>query len=189
MLYIRSLRMTPAKRAPYGWCMGAIFVQKRWSRASLFFLEGIPPAWLLWYMLAGCIYIHTVTRTPAPSSRKRKQTCFQQKSRYRTETSWCNRLRLESASAGARHVFPSSYKLFSRAATHYYWLYSWLISCLVCRESANCKNINVHHVSPECIKCFILAEHQTKKNTQYSVDYYRTQREPKRRWNLFFILA
>lgn len=65
------LQMTPAKRAPYGWCMGAIFVQKRWSRASLFFfLEGIPPAWLLWYRLADFIYIHAVTRKPAPTAGK-----------------------------------------------------------------------------------------------------------------------
>lgn len=36
----------------------------------LFFLEGIPPAWLLWYRLAGCIYIHTVTRQPEPTAEK-----------------------------------------------------------------------------------------------------------------------
>lgn len=35
-----------------------------------FFLEGIPLAWLLWYRLAACIYIHTVTRKPAPTAEK-----------------------------------------------------------------------------------------------------------------------
>lgn len=85
----------------------------------LFFLEGIPPAWLLWYRLAGCIYIHTVTRKPAPTAEKEADL-------FATEVSLQNWNKLTQpvtvGPAGARHVFQSSYKLFLGAATSYYRL-------------------------------------------------------------------
>ncbi len=104
-LYIRCLRMTPAQRAPYGWCMGDIFVQKRWSRASLFFCRGNSSC-LAALIQAGWLYLHTYSNKEAC----RKQICFQQNSHYRTETSWCNQLRLESTSEAG--VFQSPYKWF-----------------------------------------------------------------------------
>lgn len=46
---------TPARRAPFGWCMAAIFVRKRWCRESFIFrrgrsscLGGLIPAVLLY---------------------------------------------------------------------------------------------------------------------------------------------
>lgn len=160
--------MTPAKRAPYGWCMGAIFCSEALIQGEslfFFFLEGIPPAWLLWYRLAGSIYIHTVTRTPAPSNRKGSRLVFNRslatelKQADATGYGW----NLHQQVPNTSFIHLTNY--FSRGATRRYWLYSWLINCLVCRESANYKNVNGHHVSPERIKCLILAEHQTKETT------------------------
>lgn len=69
------------------WVMhGSHFCSGALIQGDPFFSQGIPPAWLLWYRLDGCIYIHTVTRTHVPAV-EREADLF-----YRTETSWCNQL-------------------------------------------------------------------------------------------------
>lgn len=60
MLYIPVVQMFIAKGGQYP---GAIFIQKHWSRTSLF-LEGIPPAWLLWYKLESYIYKPLMSSKP-----------------------------------------------------------------------------------------------------------------------------
>lgn len=52
--------MTPARRAPFGWCMAAIFVQKRWCRASFILGEGDPLALEVWNRLCCCTHMSTV---------------------------------------------------------------------------------------------------------------------------------
>lgn len=97
---------------------------------SGFFKEGIPPAWLLWSRPSGYIYIHTVTRKPAPTVEK-EADLFSTESRCRTETSWCNQLRL---SQQVLDTSLSQLKNYFQAATIIYWLFSpwkhfWSIEC------------------------------------------------------------
>lgn len=72
-MYIRCLR---AHRAPCGWCMGAIFVQKRWSRASLsffFFFRGNSSC-LAALIQAGCLYLHTYSNKEACTNSRKGST-------------------------------------------------------------------------------------------------------------------
>lgn len=106
---------------------------------GFFFLEGIPPAWLLQYRLAGCIYIHTVTRKPAPTAEK-EADLFSTK----LKQNWNKLMQPVTVGvyiwAGARLVFQSPYKLLlGLQLTIIYWLFSWLINCLVHGVSANSK--------------------------------------------------
>lgn len=103
------LRITPAKRAPYGWCMGAIFVQKRWSRASPFFFGGNSSC-LAALIQAGWLYLHTYSNKAAWANSRKG-------SRFVCNRSLATELKQADATscgwtciwAGARHVFPSSY--------------------------------------------------------------------------------
>lgn len=106
---------TPAQRAPYGWCMGAIFVQKRWSRASQVFFSFFRgnSSCLAALIQAGWLYLHTYCGKEACSnSRKGSRFVFS-----RSETSWCNQLQLGLSCTGARCSMPLSvaHHMVSRA--------------------------------------------------------------------------
>lgn len=120
MLYIRFMWMTPAQRAPYGWCMGAIFVQKRWSRASLFFRGN--SSCLAALIQAGWLYLHRYSNKEACTNSRRGSRFFF----FSTELmlqNW-NKL-MQPVTVGvciwadARHAL----QIISRAATNYFFYF------------------------------------------------------------------
>lgn len=166
MLYIQYMWMTAAHRAPYGWCMGAIFVQKRWSRASLF-LRGNSSC-LAALIQADGLYLNTYSKKEACVNNRKGSSMF-----FWTELplqNWNKLIQSVTATiyicAGVKCVFKTFVIHFRHLPLElsinnniHYCFPNLFINCLFYRMSAHIENKNAHHKFPEpmieILKCLV----------------------------------